>query len=116
MPIILYYYTVNALGSLDVRISASTSVPFRPTTMQMPNLLLVETNRITVYIHYEFISIGLNRCYEFDVPGPLMLAILNSKTCSWFTFFANLGHLDLASLIIYNTYYPSLVRVQGVVR
>jgi hypothetical protein len=36
------------LGHLHVRFLASTSVPFRPTTVQMPNLALVETKRITV--------------------------------------------------------------------
>ncbi len=29
---------------------ASTSVPFRPTTVQMSNLALIETRRITVYV------------------------------------------------------------------
>ncbi len=32
----------------QVRIFASISVPFRPTTVQMPNLALFETKRITV--------------------------------------------------------------------
>jgi hypothetical protein len=32
-----------------VRILASTNVPFRPTTMQIPNLAVIETKRITVY-------------------------------------------------------------------
>jgi len=32
----------------NLRILSSTSVPFRPTTVQMPNLALVETKRITV--------------------------------------------------------------------
>jgi hypothetical protein len=31
-----------------VRILASTSVPFRPTKVKMPNLALIETKRITV--------------------------------------------------------------------
>jgi hypothetical protein len=34
----------------QVRISASASVPFRPTMVQMPNLALIEKKRITVYI------------------------------------------------------------------
>ena len=32
----------------QVRVLASTSVPFRPTTVQMPNLALIETKRVTV--------------------------------------------------------------------
>jgi hypothetical protein len=40
-----------ALGTVNARILASTSVPFRPTTMQkLPNLALIETKRITVYL------------------------------------------------------------------
>jgi hypothetical protein len=34
----------------SMRILASTSVPFIPTTVQMPNLLLIERRRITVYV------------------------------------------------------------------
>jgi hypothetical protein len=37
------------LVHLNVRILASTSVAFRPTMVQMPNLALIETKRITVY-------------------------------------------------------------------
>jgi hypothetical protein len=33
---------------LNVHILASTSAPFRTTTVQMPNLALIETKRITV--------------------------------------------------------------------
>ncbi len=36
--------------TLQVRILASTSVPFRPTTVQMPNLALIETKRSTVFL------------------------------------------------------------------
>ncbi len=36
------------LGHLNVYILASTSVPFWPTTMQMPNFALTETKRITL--------------------------------------------------------------------
>ncbi len=35
-------------GHLNVRILASKSVPLRPMTVQMPNLALIETERITV--------------------------------------------------------------------
>jgi hypothetical protein len=34
---------------LNVRILSSANVPLRPTTAQMPNLVLVETNGVTVY-------------------------------------------------------------------
>jgi hypothetical protein len=34
----------------NVGILSSTSVPVRPTTAQMPNLVLVETKRITVFM------------------------------------------------------------------
>ncbi len=34
---------------MNVRILASTSVPFEPTTVQMPNLALLATKRITVF-------------------------------------------------------------------
>jgi hypothetical protein len=40
------------LGTLDVRNLASTSVPFRFTMAQSPNLTLIETKRITVYVKY----------------------------------------------------------------
>jgi hypothetical protein len=36
------------LGNVNVRILASKSVPFRPTTMQRPNLAQIETKRIIV--------------------------------------------------------------------
>ncbi len=35
---------------MQVLILASTSAPFIPTTMQMPNLALVETKRNTVWL------------------------------------------------------------------
>ncbi len=38
------------LETLNVRNLALASVPFRPTTMQMPNLALIETKRITLYV------------------------------------------------------------------
>ncbi len=38
-----------ALRTLEYACLASTRVPFRPTTVQMPNLALIETKRITVY-------------------------------------------------------------------
>ncbi len=34
-----------ALVTLELRILASTSVPFRPTTVQIPNLALIETKK-----------------------------------------------------------------------
>ncbi len=34
----------------QVQMLASKSVPFRPTTVQIPNLALFETKRITVYV------------------------------------------------------------------
>ncbi len=40
-----------ALGLLDEHISASTSVLYRLTTVQMPNLALIETKWITEYIN-----------------------------------------------------------------
>ncbi len=36
--------------NLNVCILSSTSVPFRPTTVKMPNLALFETKRITMYL------------------------------------------------------------------
>jgi hypothetical protein len=36
------------LGHLNVRILAFTSVTFKPTTVQMPNLALIKTKWITV--------------------------------------------------------------------
>ncbi len=44
-----------AFGLLDVYISASTNVPFRPKMMKMPNFAQIETKRITVH------------CYPFRV-------------------------------------------------
>jgi hypothetical protein len=41
---------VGLKKTLQVRILASTSVPFRPTTVQMPNLALIETKRSTVFL------------------------------------------------------------------
>jgi hypothetical protein len=38
----------------QVHILAATSVPFRPMKVQMPNLALIETKRITVYMSFEF--------------------------------------------------------------
>ncbi len=38
----------------QARILASTSVPFRQTTMQMPNSALIETKRITVYVQLAY--------------------------------------------------------------
>ncbi len=38
------------LGHLNVLILASTSVPSRPTTVQMPNLALIETKRFKVHV------------------------------------------------------------------
>jgi hypothetical protein len=40
-----------ALGTLECASLASTSVPFRPTTVLMPKLALIETKRITVYLN-----------------------------------------------------------------
>ncbi len=38
------------LGNLNIHILASISVPFRPTTVPMPHLALIEMKRITVCI------------------------------------------------------------------
>jgi hypothetical protein len=55
---------------------ASTSVPFRPTTVQTPNLILIETKRITVlrigkvkYVrqrgHFYFAPVAKSASYAF---------------------------------------------------
>jgi hypothetical protein len=41
------------LGHLNVRILASTSAPFRPTTVQMATFALTEKKRITVHFQPE---------------------------------------------------------------
>ncbi len=38
----------------QVLVLAATSVPFRPMTMQMPNLALIETKRIAVYFVFVY--------------------------------------------------------------
>ena len=43
-----FLVVVFYVSRVNVNILASTSVPFRPTTVKMPNLGLVETTRITV--------------------------------------------------------------------
>jgi hypothetical protein len=48
---------------MNVRILASTSVPLRPTTVQMPNLVLIETKHITAYTAICFVSISA----KFDI-------------------------------------------------
>jgi hypothetical protein len=47
----------------QVRILVSTRVPFRPTTVQMPNLALVETKLITVHRHFLF-SLAVLYCIQ----------------------------------------------------
>ncbi len=39
-----------ALGTLECVYLASTSVPFRPRTVQMPNIALIEKKLITVFV------------------------------------------------------------------
>jgi hypothetical protein len=63
------------LENLNVPILASISVPFRPTTVQMPNLALFETKRITVCGSFGLIwttepvgqSIFLSRRRQVDI-------------------------------------------------
>jgi hypothetical protein len=63
-----------------VHILASKSVPFRPTMVQMPNLALFETERITVYVWFQVCTLGTwetsgflpqsaksNSCLTFDI-------------------------------------------------
>jgi hypothetical protein len=52
-----------ALRNLRVRILASLNVPFRPTTVQMPNLALIEIKLITV--------LGLKKMYVFTYSRKL---------------------------------------------
>jgi hypothetical protein len=45
---------------------ASTNVPFRPTTVKMPNLELIETKQITVYIFFYFATVIIFHVREFQ--------------------------------------------------
>jgi hypothetical protein len=49
----------------QVRVLASTSVPFKPSTVQMPNLALIETKWITVQISHGEVIQGKKK----DQPG-----------------------------------------------
>ncbi len=40
----------HALGTVECAYFGFKSVPFRPTAVQMPNLALIETKRITVQV------------------------------------------------------------------
>jgi hypothetical protein len=76
------------LVNLNVRILALTSVPFRPTTKQMPNLALVETKRITAYTVIRFVSISAKfgictvvglKCDTLDISKNTQLVHLNAN-------------------------------------
>ena len=60
-----------------MRILASTSVPFRPTTVQMPNFALIETKRITVY-GSDFLTIMYVR-YQKKQADLSNLGVIKSK-------------------------------------
>jgi hypothetical protein len=53
----------------QVRILASKSVPFRPMTVQMPNLALIETKRITVFLLYTEHKVRTYKEYHSVCPA-----------------------------------------------
>ncbi len=56
------FLKLNYAGHLNVRILASTNVPCRPTTLQMPNLELIETKWVTVWYTYNIFAIFNHFC------------------------------------------------------
>ncbi len=75
-------------GRLNERILSSPSVPFRPTTVQMPNLALIETKRITVYLCYcDPVLVGWSMHYERcdDVTNEDILSHLHRRGSKWVT-------------------------------
>ncbi len=78
-----------ALGLLDVYISASTNVPFRPKMMQMPNLHKLRRNGLQcTVIHFVRVSAEFGTCTVVSVNGTLAEAQLCTFTleCMHFIF------------------------------
>ncbi len=50
---------------VNVNILASSSVPFRPTTLQVPNLALNDTKRIRVYVGCPYLYSDMSRMEAF---------------------------------------------------
>jgi hypothetical protein len=67
---------MRTYGVLKVCTFASTSVPFRSTTVKMPNLALIETKQITVLCMGLSVSRsgGLKRKYMYSHPNFLSQA------------------------------------------
>ncbi len=54
------------LGHLNGRRLALASVPFRPMTVQMPNLAQIDTKRITVYCRIQFVRATFHSMRTFS--------------------------------------------------
>jgi hypothetical protein len=64
---------IRPWDTLNVRILASSSVPFRPTTMQMPNYALIEHKLITVYVCTKYLIVCIDEYNIFSSKTVLKM-------------------------------------------